>query len=127
MAQKSYRDTQNDGYLEYGIRKTERNERKARIVGEFESMGRLAFKEMSCRESDYLLAKALSASLDLKIRTFYPPNLKNFPKQKLKIILNSTEYDVIKVDDDREKRYLYFYLQEVGSYEHVEGETETTD
>lgn len=114
---KKIRDVLNDGNIEYGTNKTGRSAKGTRIGSEYEKLGRLAYQELSCREEDYKLAEAMSSSLDLKIRTLYPPNLRSVNKNKLKIVLNGTTYDVIKVDADREKMYLYFYLQEVGERE----------
>lgn len=112
---KQIREVLNDGFANYGVQKTERSANRVRVNGKFENMGRLAFKTLSCREQDYQIAQTLSAVLDMKIKTFYPPDLKDFPKNKLKIRINNIEYDVIKVDHDTEKRYLFFYLQEVGN------------
>jgi len=114
---KKIRDVLNDGYIEYGTNETERSAKGTRIGSAYKKFGRLAYQEMSCRDEDYKLAEAMSSSLDLKIRTLYPPNLRNVNKNKLKIVLDGTTYDAIKVDTDREKMYLYFYLQEVGERE----------
>lgn len=117
----------NDGFIQYGVNKTERSEKGTRTGSAFKSLGTLAYKEMSCRDEDYKLAEVMSSTLDIKIRTLYPPNLRNANKNKLKIMLNGTTYDVIKVDTDREKMYLYFYLQEVGEREPNNGQDESTD
>jgi hypothetical protein len=69
---------------------------------------------MSCRDSDYQMAGLMGASLDLKVKTLYPPSFRNINKSKLKVIVSGVEYDVIKVDSDSAKNYLFFYLQEVG-------------
>lgn len=117
MANKKIRDVLNDGFIQYGTKETERSSKGKRIGEKFVPMGRLAYQEMSCRDEDYEMAKVLSAVLSLKIRTLCPPRLRKYNKNKLKVIVEGTEYDVIKVDSDREKMYLYFYLQEVGARE----------
>ncbi|MGE7091680.1 phage head closure protein [Lysinibacillus sp. NPDC048646] len=127
MANKKIRDVLNDGFIQYGTKETERSPKGKRIGEKYVPMGRLAYQEMSCREADYEMAKVLSAVLDLKIRTHYPPQLQRFNKSKLKVIKDGTEYDVIKVDHDREKMYLYFYLQEVGVYEQDKKQDAGTD
>lgn len=127
MSNKQLRDVFNNGFLQYGTKTTQRSGKGKRIGGEFESMGRLAYQEMSCRDSDHEMAKVMSRVLDLKVRTRFPPNLKNFNKTKLKVVIDETEYDVIKVDNDRTKMYLYFYLQEVGVHEQDKGQNEGTD
>jgi hypothetical protein len=114
VAAKRYRETLNDGYLQYGHKQTKRSDTGKRIGESFIPEGKLAFKEMSCRDSDYQMAGILGASLDLKVKTLYPPSLRNVNKSKFKVVINAVEYDALKVDSDNEKIYLYFYLQEVG-------------
>jgi SPP1 family predicted phage head-tail adaptor len=111
---KPYRETFNDGFLQYGHKETQRSETGKRIGESFTAEGKLAFKEMSCRDSDYQMAGLMGASLDLKVKTLYPPSFRGINKSKLKVIVSSVEYDVIKVDSDSGKNYLFFYLQEVG-------------
>ncbi|MFE3573710.1 phage head-tail adapter protein [Lysinibacillus sp. NPDC059133] len=127
MANKKIRDVLNDGYIQYGTKETGRSAKRKRIGEKFVPMGRLAYQEMSCRDEDYEMAKVLSAVLSLKIRTLCPPQLRKFDKSKLKVIVEGIEYDVIKVDSDREKMYLYFYLQEVGAHEQNENQDAGTD
>lgn len=124
---KKIRDVLNDGFVQYGTKETERSTKGKRIGERFVPMGRLAYQEMSCRDADYEMAKVLSSVLDRKIRTLHPPDLRNMNKNKLKIILEGIEFDVIKADTDREKMYLYFYLQEVGTREQNEGQNESAD
>jgi SPP1 family predicted phage head-tail adaptor len=111
---KSYRQTFNDGFLIYGHKQTQRSSTGKRIGEDFQPEGKLAFKEMSCRDSDYQLAGLMGVSLDLKVKTPYPPFFRNINKSKVKVIIKGIEYDVIKADSDASKNYLYFYLQEVG-------------
>lgn len=125
MAQKRIRDVLNDGYVEYGTKETRRSGRGKRIGGSFTSMGRLAFKEISCRDSDYEMAKFMSAVLDIKIKTLCPPQLRDFDRSKLIIVLEGKEFDVIKCDRDKVNNYLYFYLQEVGAHVNGDGEDDT--
>jgi SPP1 family predicted phage head-tail adaptor len=111
---KRYRETFNDGFLQYGRKVTKRSETGKRIGEVFQPEGKLAFKEMSCRDSDYQLAGLMGVSLDLKVKTPYPPFFRNINKSKLNVVIEGVEYDVIKADSDANKNYLYFYLQEVG-------------
>lgn len=104
----------NDGFLDYGHNQTLRNETKKRIGETFTSEGKLAFKLLSAREEDYHFAGSMGASLDLKVKTRLPPSFKNVRKNSLKARIENLVYDVITVDRDNDKRYLYFYLQEVG-------------
>lgn len=111
---KQHRETFNDGFLVYGQKTTERKNGK-RIGDKFEPIGRLAYKEMSCRDSDYQMAAIGSSSLDIKIKTPYPPSLMKRNKSKLTIVIDQVEYEVLKADPDYSKSHLYFYLQEVGA------------
>ncbi|WP_107838391.1 head-tail adaptor protein [Metasolibacillus meyeri] len=127
MANKKIRDKLNDGFLQYGKKETERSERGKRIGEIFIPLGKLAFEEMTCRDEDYSFAHSMNSILSLKVRTLYPPNLRGISKNKLKVVVNEIEYDVIKVDKNKEKSYLYFLLQEVGTYEQNETENESTN
>jgi hypothetical protein len=105
----------NDGYLDYGYKQTQRSPTGKRIGEVFVAKGKLAFKELSCRDSDYQMAGLMRASLALKVKTPYPPSFRMISKSKLKVVISGIEYDVINVDSDPGKRYLFFYLQEVGA------------
>lgn len=111
-----HKEVFNDGYFTYGHKKTSRSDSGKRTGEVFLSEGKLAFKEMSAREGDYQLAGAMGAKLDLKVKTLYPPSFRSINKNKLKVVIRGTEYDVIKVDPDNVTRFLYFYLQEVGGH-----------
>lgn len=112
--QPRYRETLNDGFLQYGSKQTQRSTSGKRIGDTFSAQGKLAFKEMSARESDYQLIGTLGAKLDRKVKTLYPPSFRNINKSKLKVVIQSVEYDVVRVDPDNGNQFLYFYLQEVG-------------
>lgn len=103
----------NDGFLEFGSRKTIRTAGK-KTGTEFISEGRLAFNELSVREQDYQLADLATSRIDLKVETLFPPFFKKIRKTKMKVLIDGVEFDVIKVDADYDKNFLYFYLQEVG-------------
>jgi SPP1 family predicted phage head-tail adaptor len=111
---KPYRETFNDGYLIYGHKQTQRTATGKRVGEVFVEEGKLAFKEMSLRDQDYQMAGIMGASLDRKVKTLYPPSFRTINKNKLKVVINNIEYDVITVDSDG--MYLYFYLQEVGAF-----------
>jgi hypothetical protein len=112
--QKPVHEPLNDGFMEYGYDTPKRNERGKRIGEDFLAKGKLAFKELSARNQDYEMAGVIGTSLDLKLKTYRPPFFRNEEKAKLKCVVDNTKYDVIKVDGDSDKRYLYFYLQKVG-------------
>ncbi|MDF9457037.1 phage head closure protein [Bacillus cereus] len=112
MALKAYRETLNDGFLQYGYKKTERSEEGKRIGEKFHEEGKLAYKVMSLRDSDYKMVGVLTTGLDLKVKTLYPPLFRKINKNKLKVLMDGIEYDVIKADHDSNKQYLFFYLQQ---------------
>jgi hypothetical protein len=111
---KPLRETFNDGIMQYGYTKTTRSASGKDIGKIFSPLGKLAFKELSCRDRDYELAGSLNSKLDRKIKTQFPPPFRNQSKSNLKVAIESTEYDVIEVDSDPSRRYLFFYLQRVG-------------
>ncbi|MER2111167.1 MAG: phage head-tail adapter protein [Solibacillus isronensis] len=117
----------NDGFILFGTKETKRSNKGKRIGGAFKQMGRLAYKEMSCRDSDYEMAKVMTAVLDIKIKTFCPPQLREFDRSKLVIVVEGKEFDVIKCDRDKVNNYLYFYLQEVGAHVKDNNGDESTD
>ena len=115
--QKPIHETFNDGFIIIGETKIERSETGKRIGETFSPLIDLAFSIKSAREEDYDFAHALGASLDLKIKTRLPPDFKTIRKSKFSGYIDEQFFDVIKVDWDSSKRYLYFYLQEVKSDE----------
>ncbi|MGG0731568.1 phage head closure protein [Bacillus paramycoides] len=112
MVLKAYRETFNDGFLEYGYKKTERSEEGKRIGENFHAEGRLAYAEKSVRDSDYQIVGVSTTGLDLKVKTLYPPSFRRINKNKLKVLIEGVEYDVVKTDHDSNKQYLFFYLQQ---------------
>lgn len=109
-----HRETFNDGMLQYGYSKTTRSESGKDIGKIFSAEGKLAFRELSCRDRDYELAGSLDSKLDRKVKTLSPPWFRNVSTTKLKVVIETHEYDVIEVDSDPGRRYLFFYLQRVG-------------
>jgi hypothetical protein len=110
----TYKEVFNDGLLRYGHKVTQRSGTGKRIGEKFNVEGQLYYREMSYRESDYQLANAMGSSLDLKVKTPYPPSFRRINKTKLIVSINAIEYETIKVDHDPSKLHLYFYLQRVG-------------
>ena len=85
--------------------------RRGKRIGEkFREEGKLAYKVMSLRDSDYKMVGVLTTGLDLKVKTLYPPSFRKINKNKLKVLMDGIEYDVIKADRDSNKQYLFFLL-----------------
>ena len=120
---KRIRETLNDGVLFYGRNETLRSGTGKNIGTKFIQQGFLHFNEKSHRERDYRLVDALSSTLDLKVKTHYPPDLRNVQKNDLVVRIGTTEYEVIQADPDETKTHLYFYLQKVGEVNDIESES----
>lgn len=121
---KQIRETLNDGILFYGRNVTQRSTTGKNIGTEFKQEGKLHFQEMSHREQDYRLVDALTSTLDLKVKTYYPPDFKNIPKTDLIVRIGTTQYEVIRADPDKARVYLFLYLQKVGEIDDIEFEGE---
>lgn len=121
---KQIRETLNDGVLFYGRNITQRSATGKNIGTKFQQEGKLHFEEMSHREQDYRLVDALTSTLDLKVKTYYPPDFKNIQKTDLIVRIGSTQYEVIRADPDKERMYLFLYLQKVGEINDIESESE---
>lgn len=106
-------DPFNDGFLTFGKNETQYVGKKS-VGKNFESLGVLAFTEMSARDQDYSLVDALSGTLDLKLKTMYPAHMESKLINKMPVRLKGIEYETIKVDRDRNKEHLFWYLQKVG-------------
>ena len=107
-------DPFNDGFLFYGHNKTRLSPTKKAIGKEFTQSGFLAFTEMSARDQDYSLVDALGSTLDLKLKTMYPIHLEKKLLNKFIVRISGIEYETIKIDRDRNKDTLFWYLQKVG-------------
>lgn len=109
-----YRETFNDGVLVYGHKITKRSETGKRIGETFTAEGKLFFREMSCRQSDYEFSNAIGSRLDLKVKTPYPPSFRKIDKNKMLVQIDGIGYEIINVDHDTTKQFLFFLLQRVG-------------
>lgn len=106
-------DPYNDGYLTFGQDVTQYDGKKS-VGKSFKASGTMAFTEMSARDQDYQLADALGSTLDLKVKTMYPPHMEAQLINKLTVHIKGVKYETIKVDRDRNKEQLFWYLQKVG-------------
>lgn len=106
-----YRETFNDGVLFYGSYKTIRSESRKTIGKQFVQQGKLFYRELSVRDSDYLKFGAMGSTIDIKVKTPMPPSLRSIDKSVLIVKINDDEYNIINTDRDR--HYLYFYLHKV--------------
>jgi len=76
----------------------------------FEIEKKLFYNLMSAREQDFtLITNVFDRKLDLKVKTYFVRFDADLQAQ-----IDSEIYDVIKVDRDKKKQYMYLYLQKVG-------------
>lgn len=106
-------DPFNDGFLTYGKNVTQYDGKKS-VGRKFEATGTMAYTEMSARDQDYSMVDALGSTLDLKLKTMYPIHLEPHLITKMPVRVKGVEYETIKVDRDRNKQNLFWYLQKVG-------------
>lgn len=128
-----HRERFNDGYMTYGYTTTQRSGSGKRMGSDFQDEGKLAFRLLNHRDQDYELASTMGSQLDLKVKCLLPPpvksnrvdqtlptlfsnGMKNLRKSKIKVRIDRVIYDVITVDFDSNRRYIFFYLQEVGGF-----------
>lgn len=106
-------DPFNDGFMTFGHNKTRYSGKKA-IGKDFEKSGTLAYTEMSARDQDYSLVDALGSKLDLKLKTMYPVHMEKSLLNKYIVHILGVSYETVKIDRDRNKGLLFWYLQKVG-------------
>lgn len=104
----------NDGLLSYGYTKVKLGEGNKRIGKEFQEEGTLFFEELHSREQDYQKFLTMGKSLSMKVRTQYPPFFKKISKADMTVFIDEDCYEVIDVNSDKEKIFLYWYLSKVG-------------
>ncbi|MER2190625.1 MAG: hypothetical protein ABS951_06655 [Solibacillus sp.] len=100
----------NDGLLEYGALKTERNAARKVTGSSFEKVGTLFYEQLSVRESDHLQYGASGKRIDIKVKTLLPPNFSEV--DELLIRIGSKFYHVIQSDPARPYVFLYLHLIE---------------
>lgn len=118
MALERIRESFNDGVLKFGTYTTKRSESRKVIGKDFVEIGKLFYRELSVRDTDYLKFGAMNSRLDMKIKTPMHPSLRKIDKENLIAKIDNDDYTIITTD--RDKNYLYFYLHKVDG---KEGET----
>lgn len=113
--QRKINDPLNDGFLEFGLVKTERNEKKEKVGETFRKMGGLYFSFNSIRQQDTDVYSTTDNQLDLKVKTQYTNEFKLTKSHKVKI--NDEVYIVLGLDPDNKRKYLYWHLSKVGEFD----------
>lgn len=109
MAQRPKFSSYNDGVLSVYKDKGERSNFGAKVnpnaLDALELVVKLAFAEMSKRESDMEFAESMQFSLDAKVKTRYVAGVTN----KSKVIIGDTLYDISYIDTTRTEMFLYLH------------------
>ena len=83
--------------------------RNARQQADLTRIVKLAYKQLSCRATDVSFAESIGRTLSLKVKTRL---IESVTKTNV-VTIGDTLYSIIHLDDDRAKREMYFYLEEV--------------
>lgn len=100
----------NSGLLEYGVKKTVRDEKKAVIGNRFVRLGFLKYKTKYFKHEDFTNYFGLETRVDLKIKVY---KVKDLEMTQL-IRIDNAYFDIVKMDDDLTDRFTYLYLQKRG-------------
>lgn len=91
------------------IYKKKKIERNVKSLDDLEYLGFLCFEEKSKRQQDIEFAEQLGANLTMKIAT---PDNGDMDSSR-NIVIDDVIYAIIYIDRNKQKRELYFYLEEV--------------
>lgn len=91
------------------IYKKKKIERNVKSLDDLEYLGFLCFEEKSKRQQDIEFAEQLGANLKMKIAT---PDNGDMDSGR-NIVIDDVIYAIIYIDRNKQKRELYFYLEEV--------------
>lgn len=101
----------NDGLLAYGKKTSQRDPITRKYIGEvFKDEGHLYFDYRSLRQSGYFVSDANISKSDIKVVTYYNPEI----SESHKVVIEGIEYDIVTLDVSDDKWYMYWYLQRVG-------------
>lgn len=103
----------NDGvmylYTRKDITTAAGGKRNVKSLEDLDFAGKLPFDEKSVRQQDIEFAEQNQRQLTLKIAT--PDN--NLMDTKMNAVIGGTLYGIIHIDRNRNKKQLFFYLEEV--------------
>ena len=105
-------DRLNDGRLFFGKVETKRDARGKQSGQVFVKTGEMYFSYKSIRQSDYDLYNAADQQIELKVKSYYTP----IATKTHQVLLKSRLYNITAIDVDNDKRYMYWYLSEVGDF-----------
>ena len=96
----------NSGLLLYGTKETVRDSLGKNPKTDLTVEGRLKFKYKSIREMDYNQYYGISNKLDIKVKAYYVMNIEESHIVKI----DKYFFDIVKIDYDNERKYMYLYL-----------------
>ena len=105
-------DRLNDGRLFFGKVETKRDARGKKIGQVFVKTGEMFFSYKSIRQSDFDLYNTSEQQIELKVKSYYVPTA----TKTHQVLLKSRLYNITAIDVDNDKRYMYWYLTEVGEF-----------
>ena len=106
----------NDGVAEYGSINTVRDNNGKKKGEEFTSLGFLFFNYASIRQGDIEFYGAKDITVDLKIKTYFANDVQKSHKVKF----DNEVYEVISLDPDIKRTYMYWYLTKVGVFDGIQ-------
>lgn len=101
------KNSYSDGIAEFYKKKD--TKKNVRSLDDLEYLGFLYYDEKTKRQQDIEFAEQLGNHLELKIVT---PDDGNMDTNR-NVIIEGVIYAIIHIDRDKEKKELYFYLEEV--------------
>ena len=103
-------DRLNDGRLFFGKVETKRDARGKQSGQVFVKTGEMFFSYKTIRQSDFDLYNTSEQQIELKVKSYYVPTA----TKTHQVLLKSRLYNITAIDVDNDKRYMYWYLTEVG-------------
>lgn len=101
----------NSGLLFYGTKETKRDSLGKNPKSVLIDEGRLRYKYKSIREMDFKQYYGIANKLDIKVKTYYVKNIEESHIVKI----DKEFFDIVKIDYDNERKYMYLYLVRRGS------------
>ena len=105
-------DRLNDGRLFFGKVETKRDARGKQSGQVFVKTGEMFFSYKTIRQSDFDLYNTSEQQIELKVKSYYVPTA----TKTHQVLLKSRLYNITAIDVDNDKRYMYWYLTEVGEF-----------
>lgn len=102
--------TFNDGLLEFGEVRTNRDPETLKVIGHgFVVSGELFYTHETIRQGDVDFYGGLDQGIDLKIKTHYVTEW----RESMKVRIKDELYDVTAMSPSNDRRELYWYLSKI--------------